>query len=412
MAGCPHFDLMAPETYRGGVPRETFRYLRNEEPVYWHEDPEQGVGFWAITRHADLDYVSKNPLLFSSAEKTCFLWEAPEDRLEIMRQQMINMDPPQHLKFRRLVRNAFTPKKVDSYEPRFREVARQILDKAVVGGECEFVEDIAAELPLIAICELMGVPLDKRRRLFELTNIMLGMSDPELTTTEEDGETAMAEVFFLAHELAELHRSNPQDDIVHVLLTGTVEDEPLTDEEFCHFFLLLIVAGNETTRTVTTQGMRLLMQHPEQYQMLVDDPGLLEGAIEEFLRFDPAVIAFRRTATEDVELGGKTIRAGDKVIMFYPAANADENVFSEPDVFDITRQQRGEDVRNLHRAFGVGEHFCLGSHLARLELKVIFEEILSRVRNPQPNGEINWLRSNFIHGIKQMPIRFDVVEAG
>tara|TARA_R110000823_G_scaffold27609_12_gene80407 strand:+ start:6949 stop:8160 length:1212 start_codon:yes stop_codon:yes gene_type:complete len=403
---------MAPETYRGGVPRETFRYLRNEEPVYWHEDPEQGVGFWAITRHADLDYVSKNPLLFSSAEKTCFLWEAPEDRLEIMRQQMINMDPPQHLKFRRLVRNAFTPKKVDSYEPRFREVARQILDKAVVGGECEFVEDIAAELPLIAICELMGVPLDKRRRLFELTNIMLGMSDPELTTTEEDGETAMAEVFFLAHELAELHRSNPQDDIVHVLLTGTVEDEPLTDEEFCHFFLLLIVAGNETTRTVTSQGMRLLMQHPEQYQMLVDDPGLLEGAIEEFLRFDPAVIAFRRTATEDVELGGKTIRAGDKVIMFYPAANADENVFSEPDVFDITRQQRGEDVRNLHRAFGVGEHFCLGSHLARLELKVIFEEILSRVRNPQPNGEINWLRSNFIHGIKQMPIRFDVVEAG
>jgi len=402
---------MSPETYRGGVPRETFRYLRNEEPVYWHEDPEQGVGFWAVTRHADLDYVSKNPKLFSSYEKTCFLWEAPEERIDLLRMQMINMDPPQHLKYRRLVRNAFTPKKVDSYEARFREVARDILEKAVVGGECEFVEDIAAELPLIAICELMGVPLDKRRRLFELTNIMLGMSDPELTTTEEDGENAMAEMFFLAHELAELHRSNPQDDIVHVLLTGTVEDEPLTDEEFCHFFLLLIVAGNETTRTVTSQGMRLLMQHPEQYQMLVDDPGLLDGAIEEFLRFDPAVIGFRRTATEDVELGGKTIKAGDKVIMFYPAANADETVFAEPDVFDITRQQRGEDVRNLHRAFGVGEHFCLGSHLARLELKVIFEEILARVRNPRLNGEVNWLRSNFIHGIKQMPIRFDVVDA-
>lgn len=411
MAGCPHFDLMSPETYRGGVPREIFRYLRNEEPVYWHEDPEQGVGFWAVTRHADLDYVSKNPRLFSSSEKTCFLWEAPEERIDLLRMQMINMDPPQHLKYRRLVRNAFTPKKVDSYEARFREVARDILEKAVVGGECEFVEDIAAELPLIAICELMGVPLDKRRRLFELTNIMLGMSDPELTTTEEDGENAMAEMFFLAHELAELHRSNPQDDIVHVLLTGTVEDEPLTDEEFCHFFLLLIVAGNETTRTVTSQGMRLLMQHPEQYQMLVDDPGLLDGAIEEFLRFDPAVIGFRRTATEDVELGGKTIKAGDKVIMFYPAANADETVFAEPDVFDITRQQRGEDVRNLHRAFGVGEHFCLGSHLARLELKVIFEEILARVRNPRLNGEVNWLRSNFIHGIKQMPIRFDVVDA-
>ncbi|MCB1842845.1 MAG: cytochrome P450, partial [Halioglobus sp.] len=286
MAGCPHIDLMAPETFHGGVPRDVFRYLRNEEPVYWHEDPEQGVGFWAVTRHAELDYVSKNPQLFSSSEKTCFLWEAEEERLQILRQQMINMDPPQHLKYRRLVRNAFTPKKVDSYEPRFRDVARQIVEQAVQGGKCEFVEDIAAELPLVAICELMGVPLDKRRRLFELTNIMLGMSDPELTTTEADGENAMAEMFFLAHELATLHRSNPQDDIVHVLLTGTVEDEPLTDEEFCHFFLLLIVAGNETTRTVTSQGMRLLIEHPEQYQMLVDDPSLLDGAIEEFLRYD------------------------------------------------------------------------------------------------------------------------------
>ncbi len=408
MSGCPHFDLTAPETYQGGVPRDVFRYLRNEQPVYWHEDPEQGVGFWAITRHKDLDFISKNPLLFSSAEKTCMLHESEPDRLPMMRQLLINMDPPQHLKYRRLVRNAFTPKKVDSYEARFREIAREILDRAVVGGECEFVEDIAAELPLVAICELMGVPLDKRKRLFELTNIMIGSNDPELTTSQADGEMAMAEMFFLAHDLAAQHRIEPKDDIVNVLLNGTVEDEPLTDEEFCQFFLLLIVAGNETTRTVTSQGMRLLMEHPEQYQLLVDTPELLEGAIEEFLRYDPAVIAFRRTAMQDVDVGGQLVRKGDKIQLYYPAANSDEEVFVDGDMFDITRAQR-EDVKNNHRAFGVGEHFCMGSHLARLELKVIFEEILRRIRNPRLKGEINWLRSNFIHGIKQMPIQFDVV---
>jgi cholest-4-en-3-one 26-monooxygenase len=408
MSGCPHFDLTAPETYKGGVPREVFKYLRNEQPIYWHEATEQGDGFWAITKQKDLDFISKHPLQFSSAEKSCLPWESDPDRVVLMRQQIINMDPPQHIKYRRLVRNAFTPKKVDSYEPRFRQIARDIVSKAVEGGSCEFVEDIAAELPLIAICELMGVPLDRRQRLFELTNIMLGMSDPELTTTQEDGENAMAEMFFLAYELAEKHRQDPQDDIVNVLLNGTVEDEPLTNEEFCHFFLILIVAGNETTRTVTSQGMRLLMEHPEQFQLLVDQPELLEGAIEEFLRFDPAVITFRRTAMEDIEVGGQLMKKGDKVQLFYAAANADEDVFSDSDTFDITRAQR-EDVKNNHRAFGVGEHFCLGSHLARLELRVIFEEIFKRIRNPRLSGDINWLRSSFIHGIKKMPITFDVV---
>ena len=408
MSGCPHIDLTAPETYQGDVPREVFRYLRDQAPVYWHEDPQQGIGFWAITRHADLDFVSKNPQLFSSSEKSCLLNESDPENLALLRLQLINMDPPDHLKYRRLVRNAFTPRQVDSYEPRFREVARDILSKAVEGGRCEFVADVASELPLIAICELMGVPLDKRRRLFELTNIMMGMDDPELTTTEEDGMLAMMEMFFLAQELAEQHRTNPQDDIVNVLLNGTVEDEPLTDEEFCHFFLLLIVAGNETTRTVTAQGMRLLMEHPDQYRQLLENPDLLEGAIEEFLRFNPAVIAFRRTAMEDVELGGQQIRKGDKIQLYYAAASSDEAVFEDADTFDITRAQR-EDVRNKHRAFGIGEHFCMGSHLARLELKVIFEEILKRIRNPELDGDITWLRSKFIHGIKSMPIAFEVV---
>ena len=409
MTGCPHADLTSPETFMGDHPREFYQYLREQRPVFWHEDPEQGVGFWAITRQQDLDFISKNPLLFSSRERSCLLHESPDDQLDLLRTQLINMDPPQHLNYRRLVRKAFTPKAVDAYEERFKEIARDIVDKAIAGGRCEFVQDIACELPLVAICELMGVPLDKRVRLFELTNIMLGMDDPDLTTSVEDGTNAMIEMFMIAMEMAASHKENPRSDIVNVLLNGTVEDEPLSEEDFCNFFLLLIVAGNETTRTVTTHGMRLLMQHPEQYQALVDDPAGIPDAIEEFLRYSPAVIAFRRTAMEDVEVGGQQMRKGDKIQLYYAAASSDESVFEQPDTFDITRNQR-EDVRNEHRAFGIGQHFCMGSHLARLELQVIFEEIIRRIRNPRLDGEISWLRSNFINGIKSMPISFEVAE--
>ena len=209
-------------------------------------------------------------------------------------------------------------------------------------------------------------------------------------------------------KLRELVEECPMDNLASALYHGKVDGESLNPLQYNYFFLILMVAGNETTRTLTSNGMRLLMEHPQQYQQLVDNPELLEGAIEEFLRYDPAVIAFRRTAMKDVEVGGQLIRKGDKIEMFYAAANADEAVFSDGDTFDITRAQR-EDVKNNHRAFGVGEHFCMGSHLARLELKVIFEEILLHIRNPRLTGEINWLRSNFIHGIKKMPIEFDVV---
>ena len=288
MSGCPHFDLTAPETFIGGQPRETFKYLRNEAPVYWHEDPEQGVGFWVITKQKDLDYVSKNPKLFSSHERSCLLMESDDEQLELMRMMMINMDPPQHLNYRRLVRSAFTPKAVDAYEERFRQVAKEIVNAAVTDGRCEFVEEIAAELPLIAICEIMGVPLEQRKRLFELTNIMLGMDDPDLAASAEDGQNAAAEMYMIAMEIAATHKESPRNDIVGVLLSGTVDDEPLSEGDFCNFFLMLIVAGNETTRTVTSHGMRMLIEHPEQYQQLVDDPSILDDAIEEFLRYNPA----------------------------------------------------------------------------------------------------------------------------
>ncbi|MDY0005966.1 MAG: cytochrome P450 [Spongiibacteraceae bacterium] len=268
------------------------------------------------------------------------------------------------------------------------------------------MEEVAAELPLVAICELMGIPIEDRKQFFEWTNIMLGADDPELTTSPEDGQMAMMGLFEYGRKLAIRYRENPEPCIVGSLLDGEVEGEKLTEDEFCYFFLLLIVAGNETTRTVTSHGMRLLMEHPEQYRMLVDNPALIPDAIEEFLRYNPAVIQFRRTAMEDVEVGGQLIRKGDKVMLNYQAASHDERLFTDPDRFDITRQQR-EDVRNQHRAFGFGQHFCLGSHLARLELKVIFEEIIGRIRNPELVGEIRWLRSMLINGIKEMNIKFD-----
>ncbi len=406
MSKCPHIDLVSPETYRGGAPREMYRWLRANKPVYWHEDPAMPEGFWAITRQQELDFVSKNPQLFSSREKTCFYHDSDPAIMDMMRQFLINMDPPDHVKSRRIIRNAFTPKTVDSYEQRFRQVAREIVDRIIDRGECEFVADVAAELPLIAICELVGIPTEDRHQFFEWTNIMLGADDPELTTTEEEGQMAMFQMFEYGRKLAALHRESPRDNIVGMLLDGEVAGEHLTEDEFCVFFLLLVVAGNETTRTVTSQGMRLLMEHPEEYQRLVDDPSLVSHAIEEMLRYNTAVVYFRRTAMSDVELAGQQIRKGDKIMLFYQSASADEANFRDPDIFDVTRPLR-EDVRNNHRAFGIGEHFCLGSHLARLELQCIFDEIVARIRNPRLNGEINWLRSSFINGIKAMPIRFD-----
>ncbi|MEE4659242.1 MAG: cytochrome P450 [Halieaceae bacterium] len=405
MPGCP-FDLTDPDLYASGHPREAYRYLRNEAPVCWQENPRESEGFWAISRQKDLDFVSKHPELFSSEVKSCMPGEPDAERLVFLQMQMINMDPPKHLKYRRLVRSAFTPKIVDSYRARFQEIARDILDRATASGRCDFVRDIAAELPLVAICELVGVPLEKRDRLFELTNIMIGMDDPELQTSEEDGINAMMEMFMLAQEIASTRRGQSFDDIASVLLNGTVEEEPLTDDEFCNFFLLLIVAGNETTRTVTTHGMRLLIE-TDQYALLQENRELLEGAIEEMLRFNPPVITFKRTALADVEIDGQVIKAGDRVQLYYGAASADEACFADGDRFDITRAAR-EDVKNNHRAFGIGEHFCIGSHLARLELEVIFNETLNRIKSPRLDGEVRWLRSNFINGIKAMPVAFEI----
>ena len=399
---CPFSSLTDPDTFYPKPPHDWFAHKRQEEPVYWQEDPQSGVGFWVITKHADLEFVSKNPKLFSSAERTSLPQEMDDELVEMQRIMMLNMDPPDHLKYRRIVNKAFVPKVVEHKLSHIRDLAKNIVDKVAARGECEFVEDVAAELPLQVICELMDVPMEDRKLIYHNTNIMIGADDPDLSTTEEDGQMAAAEIYAYGYQLLEKHRANPSDTLIDMLISGTVDGEQLTDDEFSQFFLLLLVAGNETTRTVIANGMRLLIEHPDQYQILMNDLSLIPNAVEEFLRLEPAVMVFRRTAMDDLELGGNHIKKGDKVMMYYTSANRDEDVFDEPQKFDVTRSNAKE-----HRAFGIGEHFCLGSHLARLELTVMFEELLPRMRNPRFAEQPQRLRSFFLNSMKAMPIEFD-----
>lgn len=402
MSRCPHIDLVNPDNFRDSVPQHWLRELREEHPVYWHDDPVNGVGFWVISRYADLEFVSKNPQLFSSHERTCLFPEPDEATLAGLRLMMLNMDPPQHINYRRIVNKAFQPKVVEERLKHVKDVARSIVDAVAPRGECEFVTEVAAPLPLQVICDLMGVAPEDRQMIFDHTNTMVFADDPDMQTTPEEGAIAAAEIYAYGIKLLEQHKQNPTDSLTGWLVDGKVDGESLREDEFCSFFLLLLVAGNETTRTVTVNGMRLLMEHPDQLQALVDDPSLIPNAIEEMLRLEPAVIQFRRTAMQDTVIGDQAIKKGDKVVMYYPSANRDNAVFDNPEVFDIRRSNAAD-----HRAFGIGQHFCLGSHLARLELNVIFQEIIPRLRNPRFLEPPKRLRSNFINGIKAMRIAFD-----
>ena len=410
---CPfQFDLMNPMTYHERIPFEAFATLRQQCPVsYQSGAAEHARDFWAITRRDDLDFVSKNPDKFSSSANLAHPTPGGDDpeSLELMRQLIINMDPPQHIKYRRVVRNAFTVKAVDALEPLMRQSAKNIVDKIAASGECEFVSQVSAEMPLFVICALMEMPAEKRQTFASLVDIMIGMDDPELDVSVEAGQLAAAQIFEIAMELAASHKADPKGGtVISALLNGVVEGETLNEFEFCTFFLILIAGAVETTRTATSQGMRLLIEHPEQHQMLIDDPSLIPDAVEEILRFYPPFIHMQRTATEDITVGGMEIKQGDLVKLFYPSVNHEPEVFgADAEVFDITRARRMPDLKNQHRTFGVGQHFCIGSHLARKELCIMFEEIIPRLRNPRLVGAPHNLVSNFIPGIKKMNIAFD-----
>ena len=410
MSGCPYANLLDPDLYVDGKHHDTFADVRNRGGALVHiEDPLSGVPYWAVMKRDLGDYICKNPLIFSSEAKTALPKEMTEEDMMLQRLMMVNMDPPGHIKYRRIARNAFTPKAVLSYEDSFRKTAKEIIDSVASRGECEFVSEVAAELPLIAILDLCGISRDERKKFFDWTNAMFFTDDEDMSGADGDAaaKAASMEIYAYAAMLAEKHKTEPLSNIVGALLDGEVEDEKLTPEEFQLFFLMLIAAGNESTRSVTAHGMRLLIENPDQLQILVERPEVIPYAIEEMLRFNPAFVQMRRTVMEDVELEGQQLKAGDKVILNWHAMNQDPDLFESPTKFDVLRFEKMADLGNQHRAFGVGEHYCIGAHLARLELKVMFEELVPRMRNPKFAEPVEFVRDFFVNGIKAMPITFD-----
>jgi cytochrome P450 len=392
-------DLSSPDSFLGGFPHAAFALLRREAPVYWH--PERtGRGFWVVSKYRDVMAVQLAPKTFSSMRGGTLMREFEGDDLESNRAIMLNMDAPRHTRFRRLVNIGFSPKMVSRLAPHIRDMTSRILDAVAPKGECDFVTEIAAELPLQVIAEMIGVPLEDRHKVFDWSNRLIGFDDPEYGESVEKGKLASMEMFMYANQLALERRDNPRDDLVSVLMSAEVDGEKLSDVEFNSFFLLLAVAGNETTRNLISGGMLALFEHPDQLARLLAKPALLPTAVEEMLRWVSPVMYFRRTVTEDTELRGQRIREGDKVTVWYGSANRDEEMFPNADRFDIGR------TPNEHLAFGIGHHFCLGANLARLEIQIMFEEILRRLPDIQLAGKVERLRSNFIHGIKRMPVRF------
>jgi cholest-4-en-3-one 26-monooxygenase len=392
-------QLDDPSTYLGGPPHDFFDHLRREEPVHWHESPNYPPGFWVVTKYADVIAIERDVKTFSSAQGGALL----DDQAEGTELMMLNQDPPQHTRLRNLVARGFTPKVIKAMEPHIREAATQIVARQLDNDDViDFVPNFAAELPLVVIAELLGVPYEDRHKIFEWSNRLIGNSDEEYNQgAPEEAMEASMELYMYAQSLADARRERPMDDIVTTLITAELDGEKLTDIEFNVFVLLLAVAGNETTRNLISGGMLALMEHPEQRaRVLADVPGTLDTLVDEMLRYVSPVMYFRRTALTDTELRGVEIRQGQKVTVWYGAANRDEDVFADPHGFDVTRSP------NEHIAFGGrGPHYCLGTALAKMEIKVMFEEMLTKAPEMRLVGEPDRLASNLINGIKHLPVK-------
>jgi cytochrome P450 len=401
--GVDPVDLSDPETFVAAVPHERFRWLREHDPVHWQAECRipglpQGPGYWALTRHEDVAYVSKNAQLFSSGRGTSVLSDLPPKDLHNMRRQLINMDPPAHTGLRKLMNPHFKPATVRSMEGDTRRIVDDAFDALEDVRECDFVDAISARISLRVLTHFLGVRDKDSRRFYKWTNKLIGASDPGVSS-EFRAKIAVLELLVYGAFLARRRRKRPGSDIFSTLVTGTVEGARLDRLQLGMNFFLLVIAGNETTRNALSGGVAALCQHPDQLERLRSDPSLLPGAIEEMLRWVTPVMQFRRTATCDTRIGAQAVREGDKVVMYYGAANRDPRVFEEPEDFDITR------ASNPHLAFGTGTHFCAGSHMARLVMRISFETLLKRFPNLQLAGPPERLRSNFINGIKSMPVR-------
>jgi cytochrome P450 len=390
-------DLLSPASFAHGQPHEQFRWLREHAPVFRHAEPD-GPGFWAVTRYEDVRAVGRDPEAFSSVPTTMI--PDPVPGVDFGDHQMMLMsDPPHHTRLRRTINRQFTPRAAEQLRPRIRQLAGRIVDAVIERGECDFVTDVAGEMPSFVIAELLGLPLDDGRRLYQLTETIHAAPESQ---PEGAALGAMLEMFNYAHGVAEEKRARPGDDLASTLLTTEVEGHLLDDIDFNLFFILLVDAGGDTTRNLLGGGLVALFEHPDQRRRLQDDlAGLLPTAVEEMLRWVSPVIYMRRTAARDVELSGTTITAGDKVVMYYGSANRDERAFADSDQFDIARQP------NDHIAFGGGgPHFCLGAHLARIEIQETLAEVLTRMPDVEQAGDVEWLPSNFISGPKHLPVRF------
>ncbi|HVA43632.1 MAG TPA: cytochrome P450 [Acidimicrobiales bacterium] len=404
IASVEQIDLLDRDAFALGVPHSWFTYLRANHPVYHHPEPD-GPGFWVFSRYADVVAIGRDGVTFSSDQSkggVIGLEEpvvAPADFGDA--KIMLMMDPPQHTRYRKLVNRGFTPRMINALEQHIRDMTVKLLDEAVAKGEVDFVVDVAAELPLMVIAELIGVPMEDRHKLFDWSNRMVGSEDPEYAVSEDQAASAQMEMFAYANQLAEARRSAPKDDIISVLLASEIDGDALTELEFNLFFMLLAVAGNETTRNAIAHGMNAFLENPDQYRRLVEQPTeLINSATEEILRWASPVMYFKRYVTKPTKVGGQALSPGEKVSMWYVSANRDEDVFSDPFAFDISRDP------NPHIAFGGGgPHHCLGSNLARMEIRVLFEELARRVPELEALEAPQPLRSNFIGGIKHLPVR-------
>jgi len=396
---------VADEEYRDAV----FRTLRQESPVHWSDpfvslDPAfqgDGRGYWSLTRYDDIWHASRNPQLFCSSRGGVNITDMPMEIAEFFG-SMIAMDDPKHARLRGIVQRGFTPKQIQKVEDYVRDVAAELVDELLErfpDGECDFVEEIAAPLPLRIICEMMGIPAEDEKRVFHWTNIILGVGDPDLAPDMATLLQTSMEMYQYAQELGADRLANPRDDLTTALMQAELDGERLTTQEFGSFFILLVVAGNETTRNAISWGMKALTDFPDQRKIWFDDyHAHARTAVEEIVRWASPVIHFRRTATADTQIAGVKIAEGDKVVYWYNSANRDDSVFADPYAFDIRRDP------NPQVGFGAGgPHFCLGANLARREITVMFDEIHRRLPDLQISGPPARLQSSFIHGIKRMP---------
>jgi cholest-4-en-3-one 26-monooxygenase len=401
-------DVISPEHYeRSGYPHREWAYLRKHAPVFWYERPGFDP-FWVVSKHADIVWAGKHPaLLWNAPRLAVFANDVPPPTAEESR-HLLNMDPPDHVKYRQVASKRFTPRAVQGWEPKVRQITREVIDAAARREQIDFVKDVSAPITIAVIALMLGVPEHDWPLLFRWTNEVIAPEDPEFQRDGDKQKTlegARLEVFAYFNELAERRRRSATNDIVSEVANGRVDGRALPPVELLSYLFLLVVAGNETTRNAMTGGMLAFIENPGEWKRLQENAALVTPAVEEIVRWTTPVIQFCRTATEDLSLRGQTIRAGQSLCLFYPSGNRDEDIFPDGDVFRIDRQP------NDHIGFGRGEHVCLGAHLARLEIRAVFEELRTRLVRAELAGPVDRVRSSFVGGIKRAPLRWELAPA-